>query len=319
MYAGRLKLPSTTSIATINELVDDVIANLGLIKVRDRIVGDVRNRGISGGEKKRVNIGLELMGKPRILFLDEPTSGLDASSSSLVMSTLKSLVRDDGVTVVSVIHQPRKFIFELIDNVILLAMGGRIVYHGPPSAAVSYFQGLGYKLYPGENVADWLSDISSGQLGIPSQNLCDEKSYATRVTQNDLRGNREYLSEKWDDHISNLPESEMETLFLPPRPSPIPPKMGKPSFVSQVWAQTQRNFLVMYRNRYAKLMDTFIIVMAVVIIASLDGPAVLVDKRISYGSELGLPLSEISLKKPNKLPLDKLFWPFYKAAMHVSG
>lgn len=73
VFAGRLKLPRGTSSQYIKDLANDVIANLGLTRVTNSIVGDVTRRGVSGGEKKRVNIGLELMSKPSILFLDEPT------------------------------------------------------------------------------------------------------------------------------------------------------------------------------------------------------------------------------------------------------
>lgn len=75
IYAGKFMLPKGTPVGDIEHLADDVIADLGLSRVADSLVGDVTRRGISGGEKKRVNIGLELMGRPSILFLDEPTSG----------------------------------------------------------------------------------------------------------------------------------------------------------------------------------------------------------------------------------------------------
>lgn len=75
IYAGKFMLPKGTPMDDIEDLADDVIADLGLSRVADSLVGDVTRRGISGGEKKRVNIGLELMGRPSILFLDEPTSG----------------------------------------------------------------------------------------------------------------------------------------------------------------------------------------------------------------------------------------------------
>merc|ERR1712232_669969 len=93
----------------------------------DSIVGDVRRRGVSGGERKRANIGLELMARPKILFLDEPTSGLDASASSLVMHSLKLLNIKQKITVCAVIHQPRKFIYDQCDNLILLKAGGIMV------------------------------------------------------------------------------------------------------------------------------------------------------------------------------------------------
>jgi ABC-type multidrug transport system ATPase subunit len=99
---------------------------LGLSQVADSIVGDVSRRGVSGGERKRVNIGLELMAKPRALFLDEPTSGLDATSAFLVMGSLKSLAETQDVSVCCVIHQPRESIFMLFDLLILLGVGGRV-------------------------------------------------------------------------------------------------------------------------------------------------------------------------------------------------
>ena len=76
VYAGKFRLPKGTSNEMINDLAEETLANLGLSRVADNLVGDVKRRGVSGGEKKRVNIGLELMAKPSCLFLDEPTSGL---------------------------------------------------------------------------------------------------------------------------------------------------------------------------------------------------------------------------------------------------
>ena len=164
IYTGKFLLPRGTSITEIEELADETIASLGLARVANSLVGDVKRRGVSGGEKKRVNIGLELMKRPACVFLDEPTSGLDASSALLVMQSLKHLVNVQGVTIVSVIHQPRKFIFDLFDSLILLGVGGRMVYHGPTNRANEYFNNLDYILPKGESVADWLIDISSGRL-----------------------------------------------------------------------------------------------------------------------------------------------------------
>ena len=106
------------------------------------------------------------MAKPTALFLDEPTSGLDASSALLVMMSLKQMVEIQGVTICSVIHQPRKFIFDLFDSLLLLGVGGRMVYHGPVDDSLKYFTDLGYNLPPGESLADWLIDISSGRIAV---------------------------------------------------------------------------------------------------------------------------------------------------------
>ena len=164
MFAGKFKLPRGTSSTTIKRLAEDVIADLGLTRVTNSIVGDVNRRGVSGGEKKRVNIGLELMAKPSILFLDEPTSGLDASSAVVVMTSLHRLVKNQGMTVCSVIHQPRKQIFEMFDSLVLLGVGGRMVYHGAVSEVQDYFKTRGFDLPAGESLADWLLDISAGRV-----------------------------------------------------------------------------------------------------------------------------------------------------------
>ena len=79
VFSGRFRLPKGTDEEDIDELADFTLANLGLSRVADNPVGDVSNRGVSGGERKRVNIGIELMANPSVLFLDEPTSGLVSS------------------------------------------------------------------------------------------------------------------------------------------------------------------------------------------------------------------------------------------------
>lgn len=107
--------------------------------------------------------------KTRCLIPPSPLSFKDASSALLVMKSLKNLVEKDGVTVVSVIHQPRKFIYDLFDSLILLGVGGQMIYHGPTEGAEPYFGRLNYHLPLGESVADWLIDISSGRLEVKNQ------------------------------------------------------------------------------------------------------------------------------------------------------
>ena len=106
-----------------NVQVDDVIKDLGLSHVRDQRIGNEDNRGLSGGEKKRVSIATELVTLPRILFLDEPTSGLDSYNAYSIMNKLRALAHDNGQTIVCTIHQPRQMIYQLFDKVILLWNG----------------------------------------------------------------------------------------------------------------------------------------------------------------------------------------------------
>lgn len=166
LFTGKLTLPRGTSIHDILALTSDVITDLGLNRVANSIVGDISRRGVSGGEKKRVNIGLELMRKPSVLFLDEPTSGLDASSAMSVMHSLSKLVRNQGMTICATIHQPRKQIFDMFDSLILLGVGGKLIYHGEVSGfkMTNYFNSLGYENINNDPLADWMIDISSGYL-----------------------------------------------------------------------------------------------------------------------------------------------------------
>ena len=117
-------------------------------------------RGLSGGERKRVNIGVELLNDPPLVFMDEPTSGLDSFQAEAVMQTLSNLSRA-GRTVVASIHQPRSSIYAMLDQILLIA-SGRLAYFGPAGGEVeSYFDALGLPVPASFNPADHLIDIVS--------------------------------------------------------------------------------------------------------------------------------------------------------------
>eukprot|EP00587_Corethron_hystrix_P006155 CAMPEP_0113302432 /NCGR_PEP_ID=MMETSP0010_2-20120614/3245_1 /TAXON_ID=216773 ORGANISM="Corethron hystrix, Strain 308" /NCGR_SAMPLE_ID=MMETSP0010_2 /ASSEMBLY_ACC=CAM_ASM_000155 /LENGTH=527 /DNA_ID=CAMNT_0000156217 /DNA_START=1562 /DNA_END=3142 /DNA_ORIENTATION=- /assembly_acc=CAM_ASM_000155 len=319
-YAGRFRLPVSTTLPEIKDFADDIIVNLGLVQVRNSIVGNVRRRGISGGEKKRVNIGLELMAKPKVLFLDEPTSGLDSSSSSRVMESLKNLVSRQGVTVVSVIHQPRKFIFDLFDNIILLGTGGRMVYHGPVNRVELYFKNLGYKLPSGENVADWIVDIGSGSL-CPMKyadfdmepNMVIRKNLSVRdVNVENEKNNVHYLHSKWNEYFDSI-DDDRKTQFFAPDPFPVPAEEFKPSFSCQVLNQTRRNFLVLCRNALSKFIDTFLILISVFIIAKIDGHVEVVSDQ-SLNDPIVIDQSVLRSRNIEMLPLEMMFSPYQTAS-----
>jgi ABC-type multidrug transport system ATPase subunit len=124
-------------------------------------VGGVEKRGISGGQRKRVSIGMEIVKESALLFLDEPTSGLDSATSISVLHTLHELA-DLGVNIVATLHQPRYEILELIHSVMLLAPGGRIVYHGSPTNLRSYCSQFGYECPVTTNIADFVMDCLAG-------------------------------------------------------------------------------------------------------------------------------------------------------------
>lgn len=123
----------------ITECVERVLTSLGLSETRDLKVGSPLEKTISGGQRKRLNIGLELLREPAILFVDEPTSGLSSRDSENIMDLLKELALR-GKMIFVVIHQPSSDIFKMFDTLIILDVGGFQIYYGNPVESVNYFQ-----------------------------------------------------------------------------------------------------------------------------------------------------------------------------------
>lgn len=154
---AELRLPRCPRKA---ERVANVIAELGLTPSKDTIIGSDRpgQRGISGGERRRVNVACELLHRPRLIFVDEPTSGLDSFQALNVMETLKDLA-SHGHTVVLSIHQPRSSIYQLLDHVLLMSEGNA-VYSGPAgNDCVAFFHKVGYPVPSNFNPADHFLDM----------------------------------------------------------------------------------------------------------------------------------------------------------------
>jgi ABC-type multidrug transport system ATPase subunit len=123
----------------IVERVDNTLRNLGLSEIRDIQVGSPLNKKISGGQRKRLNISLELIREPAIMFLDEPTSGLSSRDSENILDLLKELARK-GKLLFIVIHQPSSDIFKMFDKLIILDTGGYLIYNGNPIESIEYFK-----------------------------------------------------------------------------------------------------------------------------------------------------------------------------------
>merc|ERR1719343_1751941 len=171
-FSAELRNEVGTSRRRLDNITEDVLNVMQLLQVQGSIVGGVRKRGISGGQRKRVNVGLELASQPTVLFLDEPTSGLDATSSLAVALSLKKMC-ELGTTSVMVIHQPRYSLFTLFDDVLLLGKGGQTVYLGPSTGAKVYFEGEGFRMPSDENPADWFMDVICGE--VPNKEILDFK------------------------------------------------------------------------------------------------------------------------------------------------
>ncbi|KAI4322292.1 hypothetical protein L6164_022002 [Bauhinia variegata] len=160
-FSARCRLSAHLPQAEKVLVVERVIECLGLQPVRDSLVGTVEKRGISGGQRKRVNVGLEMVMEPSLLILDEPTSGLDSSSSQLLLRALRREALE-GVNICMVLHQPSYSLFKMFDDFILLAKGGLTVYHGPVKKVEEYFSGMGIVVPERVNPPDYYIDILEG-------------------------------------------------------------------------------------------------------------------------------------------------------------
>ncbi|KAK2609186.1 hypothetical protein QQS21_002268 [Conoideocrella luteorostrata] len=160
LHSAQIRLPRTWSKNEILAHVNAVIDCLELSHVRDSLVGSVGKPVISGGQRKRVSIGMELAAAPMAIFLDEPTSGLDATAASSIMKTLQALARL-GMSIIVVIHQPRMEIFDMLDDLILLA-SGQIIYEGPEKNVRRFFENIGFNIPAHSNFGDVVTDIITG-------------------------------------------------------------------------------------------------------------------------------------------------------------
>lgn len=163
LFSANLRLnPKHHSTSEKNDRVNAIIEDLGLVDCADTKIGTEFLRGVSGGERKRCSIGMELITSPSLLFLDEPTTGLDSNTANCIISLLHKLSRR-GKTVIFSIHQPRYSIFKQFDHLTLMHKG-EVVYAGAANYAMEYFTDLGYQIEPFDNPADFFMDISNGDI-----------------------------------------------------------------------------------------------------------------------------------------------------------
>lgn len=143
--------------------MDDILTGLGLLQVGKNRIGTPIQRGISGGQKRRVTIGTSLVTLPAILFLDEPTSGLDSATSYEVMSAIRVLSSKHSITVIATIHSPSWETFALFDNTLLLAKG-QMAYYGSVHSVTEWFSGLGFPPAAHSNPADHMMKLVSSDF-----------------------------------------------------------------------------------------------------------------------------------------------------------
>lgn len=161
-HSAMMRLPRSMSRQEKEDRIVKCLKDLGISHIQHSPIGDERERGISGGQRKRVNIAIELVTDPVVLFLDEPTSGLDSSTSTSLCKTLKIIAQERSMTIVAVIHQPSLTAFHEFDDLLLLGKGGRTVFHGPTQQAPLYFKDIGFTMPSNVNPADYYLDVTSG-------------------------------------------------------------------------------------------------------------------------------------------------------------
>ncbi|XP_028413508.1 ABC transporter G family member 28-like [Dendronephthya gigantea] len=240
-YQAMLRLPSGTDTRTIKYKIRQTLNILEISHVANSLIGDEETRGISGGQRKRVNIGMELIADPTLLFLDEPTSGLDSTSSLSVLKSLRAVAEKGGLTVLCVIHQPRFEIFNMFHNILLLGPGGKTVYQGTVSGAATYFSSLGFNTPANVNPADYYMDVIGGSVKTGEEDVDLFESW---------NKNSAGEGETSEDGMKKIDSSGPEEKRVLPNP------------LYQFFTFTKREFLLQIRLVKTLLIDVFLVFFA---------------------------------------------------------
>ncbi|GAB4821556.1 hypothetical protein N2152v2_008602 [Parachlorella kessleri] len=204
-FAAMLRLPAYMTKAQKKERVEVVIKALGLMRCRDTIIGGFFRRGVSGGERKRVSVGHELLIDPSVLLLDEPTSGLDSTTARNLLQLLRDLA-SSGRSIVTTIHQPSSRLYQQLDKVMLLSQG-HAIYYGQGAAAAEWFGQLGVQLPYGVNVADFLLDIASGEIVGKERSDEEARVHLVEVSETFLAEHPEGYQQQQKLDVSRFSES----------------------------------------------------------------------------------------------------------------
>ncbi|MCK4747103.1 MAG: ATP-binding cassette domain-containing protein, partial [Bacteroidales bacterium] len=185
------------------ETVHRVLRNLGLYEIRDIQVGSPLNKKISGGQRKRLNIALELIREPAVLFLDEPTSGLSSRDSENILDLLKELTFK-GKLVFVVIHQPSSDIFKMFDRLLILDTGGYLIYNGNPIDSIMYFKSKVQAADWNESECPTCGNVNPEQVfNIVETSVLDEYGKLTHTRRISPTEWSEYFREQYKEVTQN--------------------------------------------------------------------------------------------------------------------
>jgi len=235
-----LELPFSTQHER-EQLVQSQLLSLGLAHAADRQVGDFYGSGsrLSGGERRRLSLALELLTEKQLFVADEPTSGLDSSMSVKVIKLIKELAVERNIPCFCALHQPRSSIWHALDDLILMGPRGRVCYSGPKEDAIEYFKDIGYPCPAATNPAEFFVDLVSVDTEDPAEAAKDEK----RV--DDLAAAFREYQQEWSKykrrHSKDVNVSVSGgLLFVKPKFSPFRwmPRLG--ALVRRSWRQNIR-------------------------------------------------------------------------------
>jgi ABC transport system ATP-binding/permease protein len=222
----------------IQDLVLEVLQNIGLQDIKNMKVGSPLNKKISGGQRKRLNIALELIREPGILFLDEPTSGLSSRDSENIMDLLKELTFK-GKLVFIVIHQPSSDIFKMFDKLLILDSGGYLIYNGDPIDSIIYFKSKIHHANWNESECHICGNVNPEQVfNIVESRVIDEYGKLTHT--------RKISPKEWNQYFIQYSASHSKKIS----PSNETPKIHFkiPGLIKQFLVFTKRDILSKIAN-----------------------------------------------------------------------
>ncbi|ESO86760.1 hypothetical protein LOTGIDRAFT_128361 [Lottia gigantea] len=261
-YTANFCLPRKMSRTAREKKVDKVILEMGLIKVADSLIGGAVIRGLSGGEKRRVSIAVQLLKDPEILILDEPTTGLDSFTARYLTKNINDISRA-GKLVLMTIHQPRSDIFQYFDQVAILCQG-ELVYFGRADELVPHFTRLNFPCPAYANPLDNYIDVCS----IDRRTKKIEEDTKTRI-QDLIMAYRD--SPQHDAMVASMNDSQKVPKYIA---FPASKERQNPGTLRTIWTMYKRMNLNLYRDKpnfKTRIFGGFsMICLAVILIGSLE-------------------------------------------------
>lgn len=241
-FSAKLSFGNLSEIQ-LKKRVLKTLNELGLNHIRNHKVGSPLQKVISGGQRKRLNIALELIRNPSLLFVDEPTSGLSSSGSLHVMNLLKDLTLK-GTLVFVVIHQPSSDIFKLFNRLLILDVGGKHIYDDKPTNAIPYFKSALSYANPEDQGCSFCGNVNPEEIfEIIESSLLDEFGFTTHE--------RKISPKRWNEiFLQNKQKEQNQPKQIPQLKLPTP--IIKPNKISQFKTFFNRDFISKFTNRQYK-------------------------------------------------------------------